>query len=344
MNQSLVFSIIGVQMILRFVQMSITNAFVEQSAKKYCMPQATQLASGVAGADEGCTSSATRAAVSAAVADARCIGQDTRAASNAAFVDEDFLFFVSNSNFIRSSIQASWKASMASAEGSDSDPTHNQPTQHVPQSSTEFNSSNHFFLSASENPGNILVTQPLLGMKNYQSWSRAMILALTTKKNIGFVNDKIAKPEIDSPWYEDWENCNTMVLSWLINSMHVDVSSSIIYCETTREMWLELQHVFSQGNGPKIYNLQQEISQITQGQLLVTEYYSKFKKLMDQLIHYEPLPACTCGAMKILSIAHEKSYMMRLLMGLNKSFETVRSHIPMLEPFPSMSKVYTLGL
>ena len=102
--------------------------------------------------------------------------------------------------------------------------------------------------------------------------------------------------------------------------------------------------MFSQGNRPKVYNLQQEISQITQGQLSVTEYYSKFKKLWDQLIHYEPLPACTYGAMKILSIAHEKSYVMRFLMGLSESFEKVRSHILMLEPFPSMSKVYALVL
>ena len=234
---------------------------------------------------------------------------------------------------------------MASVEGSDhSNPTHTQSTRLVSSSNTQTNSPNPFLLSASENPGNILVTQPLLGMKNYQSWSRAMVLALTTKKKIGFVNGKIEKPEDDSPLYEDWESCNTMVLSWLINSMHFDVSSGIMYCETARKMWLELQRVFSQGNGPKIYNLQQEISQITQSQLSVTKYYSKFKKLWDQLLHYEPLLACTCDAMKILSIAYEKSYVMRFLMGFNENFETIRSHILMLEPFPSMSKVYALIL
>jgi len=55
-----------------------------------------------------------------------------------------------------------------------------------------------------------------------------------------------------------------MVLSWLINSMHIDVSSSITYFETTREMWIELKNLFSQGNGPKIYNMQREISYISQ--------------------------------------------------------------------------------
>ena len=102
---------------------------------------------------------------------------------------------------------------MASREGSDSVPTHNHSTQQIPQSNAETNSPNKFSLSASENPGNILVTQPLLGMRNYQSWSRAMVLALTAKKKIGFVNGKIAKPEEDSPLYEDWESYNTIVLS-----------------------------------------------------------------------------------------------------------------------------------
>ena len=46
-----------------------------------------------------------------------------------------------------------------------------------------------------------------------------MVLALTAKKKMGFVNGKISKPDLDSPLYEDWESCITMVLSWLINSM-----------------------------------------------------------------------------------------------------------------------------
>ena len=105
------------------------------------------------------------------------------------------------------------------------------------------------------------------------------MLALTAKKKIDFVNGKIPMPELDSPLYEDWQSCNTMFLSWLINSMHIDVSSSIIYCETAREMWIELKNLFSKGNGTKIYNLQREISHICQNQMSVTEYYTKFKRL-----------------------------------------------------------------
>ena len=241
---------------------------------------------------------------------------------------------------------------MASSESDN--PSNTQPSQSalnsnnvVPNSNLPNSNSilpNPYFLSSSENPGNILVTQPLLGMRNYQSWSRAMILALTAKKKIGFVNGKVIKPNLDSPLYEDWESCNTMVLSWMINSMHVDVSSSIMYCETAREMWIELQNQFSQGNGPKIYNLQKQISHLCQNQMSVSEYYTKFKRLRDQLLNFEPLPECSCGAMKLLSTSHNKAYVMRFLMGLNENYETLRSQILTYDPFPSMSKVYSLVL
>ena len=57
---------------------------------------------------------------------------------------------------------------MASAEASNhSDPNHTQSTQLGSSSNTKSNSPNPFLLNASENPSNILVTQPLLGMKNY---------------------------------------------------------------------------------------------------------------------------------------------------------------------------------
>ena len=51
---------------------------------------------------------------------------------------------------------------------------------------------------------NILVNQPFLRMKNYHTWSRAMVLALTAKKNIDFMNGKIPMLDLDSPLNEDW--------------------------------------------------------------------------------------------------------------------------------------------
>ena len=229
---------------------------------------------------------------------------------------------------------------MATTEATNpSDSSNDQSAQPIFDSNNNPIPSNPYFLNSSENPGSILVTQPLLGLKNYHSWARVMVLALIAKKKIGFVNGKIPMPDLDSPLYKDWQSYKTMFLSWMINSMQIDVSSSIMYCETRREMWIELKNLFSQGNGPKIYNLQREISHISPNQMLVTDYFTKFKRLWDQLLNFKPLPECSCGAMKILSASHDKAYVMRFLIGLNKNFDTLRSQILMTKTFPSISSL-----
>ena len=81
---------------------------------------------------------------------------------------------------------------MASSEIDVPSNSHNTQSMHANANSNgNSNAPNLYFLNSNENPGNILVAQPLLGMRNYQSWSRAMVLALTAKKKIGFINGKI---------------------------------------------------------------------------------------------------------------------------------------------------------
>ena len=97
-----------------------------------------------------------------------------------------------------------------------SNPSNNQSTQPGSSSGDE-PSSIPYFLSYSENLGSILVTQPLLGTKNnYHSWSRAMVLALTAKKKIDFVNGKFPMPDLDSPLYEDWFSLRWSILCTLM--------------------------------------------------------------------------------------------------------------------------------
>ena len=60
-------------------------------------------------------------------------------------------------------------------------------------------------------------------------------MALSTKNKMGFVNETILKPE--GPEAAKWERCNDMVLSWLLNSISPDIANSVIYADTTKEVW-----------------------------------------------------------------------------------------------------------
>uniref|UniRef100_A0A2N9HW11 Reverse transcriptase Ty1/copia-type domain-containing protein n=1 Tax=Fagus sylvatica TaxID=28930 RepID=A0A2N9HW11_FAGSY len=58
--------------------------------------------------------------------------------------------------------------------------------------------SNSYQLHSGDNPGILLVTQPLTG-DNYQIWSRSMLLALTAKNKAGFIDGCINSPDLSSP-------------------------------------------------------------------------------------------------------------------------------------------------
>ena len=56
--------------------------------------------------------------------------------------------------------------------------------------------SNPLFLHHAENPGAMLVSEPLIG-ENYHAWIRSMKKALVAKNKFGFVNGSITLFSID---------------------------------------------------------------------------------------------------------------------------------------------------
>lgn len=58
---------------------------------------------------------------------------------------------------------------------------------------------------SNENPSLKLVDQPL-NPDNYNSWSRAMCPALSTKKKLGFIDGTIKMPKVDDTLYSAWEH------------------------------------------------------------------------------------------------------------------------------------------
>lgn len=99
---------------------------------------------------------------------------------------------------------------------------------------------NPFYLHHSNSPSISLVSQILVG-DNYTSWRRAMAIALSVKNKFGFVDGTIAQPQIgDANLYNSWIRNNSIVISWIINSVSKEIAGSILYSESAREIWIDL--------------------------------------------------------------------------------------------------------
>ena len=133
-----------------------------------------------------------------------------------------------------------------------------------------------------------------------------------------------------------------MVLSWLINSVSTEIANSIIYIDDASEIWNDLQDKFSQHNGPRIFQLQKSISSLTQENSSVSSYFTSMKGLWDELANHQPIPTCTCGALKTMLSYHQQQNVYQFLMGLNESYSHIRGQILLIDPLPSINKVFSL--
>lgn len=70
-----------------------------------------------------------------------------------------------------------------------------------------------------------------------------------------------------------------MVLSWLLNSIKADLADGVVYTEMAQEIWDNFYDSFSQGNAPRIFQIQKSIGSHAQGSMPVSTYYTKLKAL-----------------------------------------------------------------
>ncbi|KAJ3708504.1 hypothetical protein LUZ61_012209 [Rhynchospora tenuis] len=215
-------------------------------------------------------------------------------------------------------------------------------------SSKLIDGSSPFFLHASENPGTMISSCVLKG-DNYDLWQKAMRNALRAKNKLGFIDGSVMQPaDAGAPEASLWGPCNSMLVSWLFNSIDPALQPSIAYAETVKELWDDLKERFAIGNATRIHQLKADIAAARQQGQSVVAYYTRLKGMWDELSNYLKVPmctchGCTCNMSKDLLKEREDEKTHQFLMGLDDSvFKNVRSHILSMDPLPSLNKVYSL--
>ncbi|XP_061350463.1 uncharacterized protein LOC133295637 [Gastrolobium bilobum] len=170
-------------------------------------------------------------------------------------------------------------------------------------------------------------------------------MALISKNKVSFVNGTILAPDAADPRFPVWERCNTMVLSWLHRSISSSISQSILRMDKAYDVWKDLKERFSQSDIFRISDLQDDIYRLHQGDSSISDYFTRLKILWYELEALQPMPTCKCVhpccsiAVEVKNIK-EREYLIRFLKELNDQFSHVRSQIMLMDPLPSVNRVF----
>ncbi|XP_070049340.1 uncharacterized protein [Nicotiana tomentosiformis] len=206
-------------------------------------------------------------------------------------------------------------------------------------------SSSPLYIHPSENAWTMLVPVAFDGI-GYRSWRRGVLRTLSVKNKVGFITGKGKKLDAGHTTFDQWERCDDMVTSWILNSLSKYLADSLQYVRDAKELWQELEDRYDQTNGAKLYQLQKEISDLSQGTLDITGYYTKMKKLWEELntlnAHAQCNCTCTCGTKENMHKAEQDRRLIQFLMGLNEVYIVVRGSILMMNPLPSIAQAFSI--
>ncbi|GAV62899.1 UBN2_3 domain-containing protein [Cephalotus follicularis] len=172
------------------------------------------------------------------------------------------------------------------------------------------------YLHPSDTHGANLVAEQLTSNDNYGVWSRAMLIALKAKNKIGFIDGTCAKPDQDSPLSHQWERCNAIVLSWIMNTVSKELFTGIVYSIDAQFVWKDLKERFDKVNGSRIFSLHRDIGSLTQGNMTVSVYYTKLRQLWDEYASLVALPSFGCATSKAYLEHDQQQKLLQFFMGL----------------------------
>ncbi|XP_019248685.1 PREDICTED: uncharacterized protein LOC109227951 [Nicotiana attenuata] len=139
---------------------------------------------------------------------------------------------------------------------------------------------NHpLYIGPSDNPSSLVIPVKLTGSENYGLWSRSMRIVLLGKKKLGFINGRCSRNAYEGELLEQWETCNAIFLSWIMNNVAPELLGGVVYASDAYQVWEDLRERFNKVNRVRIFQLHREIATLSQGTNSVSVYFQKLKEL-----------------------------------------------------------------
>lgn len=170
--------------------------------------------------------------------------------------------------------------------------------------------------------------------KNYVAWEFQFRMFLKGKTLWNHIDGSSSKPT-DVEELAQWETKDARIISWILATIEPRMVNNLRSFHTTKQMWDYLRRIYHQENTARRFQPELEISQFSQGNLSIEQYYSDFINLWSEYsgIIYSKVSQETLEG---LQAVHEETKRDQFLMKLRPEFETARAGLLNRNLVPSL--------
>ncbi|XP_041999934.1 uncharacterized protein LOC121749430 [Salvia splendens] len=190
-----------------------------------------------------------------------------------------------------------------------------------------------------KNSKNVTVAFKLNG-KNYPLWSTLMKVKIGGRDDYSHIRKEPPKP--GSGGYDDWEEDDLVVFSWIVDNIENEIISDFAHHQTSKALWDSLAVTFeNKADKYLIYDPEEKIIMIKQGNMDLETYYRRIHGLWINVdrCQKQPITCCDKGVNQYRTHSNEKR-LFKFLAGLNLEYDSIKWDILKDDPYPSVEAAY----
>ncbi|CAL9030740.1 unnamed protein product [Prunus brigantina] len=205
---------------------------------------------------------------------------------------------------------------------------------------TDSSSSTHIATVHTESSTNLPMGFKLNG-SNYEIWASMIELHATTQGKLGYLTGDTDAPDSKDPKFGKWKIDDAVVKSWMLRTMVPSLLNIFHTLTTAKEIWDVVNQMFYDGsNISQLYELRCQATRLKQEGRPVSTYFVELKAIWPKLDKRRPFQMKCADDMKTFHAAVMANRVYDFLVGLDDTYDKVRSDILRSDKVPSIENVF----
>ncbi|KAJ0619957.1 hypothetical protein HanHA89_Chr02g0077071 [Helianthus annuus] len=182
-----------------------------------------------------------------------------------------------------------------------------------------------------------------LNSQNYALWARMIRVAIGGKSKalLNHLSGDPKPPESTAAEYEQWEQNDLIVFSWLIQNIEPALASNLTEFPTAKTLWDALVVTYSSGKDKlQTFDLHVKSNGIKQNGSSLEDFWINMQGIWGETERRDPNPMTCITDIATYNKIRSEQKLFKFLNALDRQYDTIKMEILRWDPLPSAEGAY----
>ncbi|XP_074355379.1 uncharacterized protein LOC141695043 [Apium graveolens] len=180
-----------------------------------------------------------------------------------------------------------------------------------------------------------------LNSQNYALWARMIRVAIGGKSKALLTHLSGNPPNKTDEKYEQWEQDDLVVFSWLIQNIEPSLASNLTEFPTSKTLWDALVVTYSSGKDKlQTFDLHVKANEFKQNGLPLEDFWIVLQGIWGEIERRDPNPMKCADDITAYNTIRAEQKLFQFLNALDQKFDPIKREILRWDPLPTAEAAY----